>query len=156
MAALKNLLGLIDDKLEAVFHKKTPDATSLRAKVVEGIDRSRTQFLATEPVRGRKWFKVANNVVAFSPMLPGSVPLLINGKATNYIPGERFTDFLDNMKAAVEAGEFDAELLAEPGEAKPAASPRVSTEPKAKRAGWSPERRAAQAASIAARKAAKG
>ena len=34
----------------------------------------------------------------------------INGASTNHLPADRFEEFLAAMRAAVEAGEFDAEL----------------------------------------------
>ncbi len=156
--ALKDILGLIDHKLADVFHTVAYSPNRDRAAVAKRIDDTKSKFLATEPARGKKDFSVANNVVEYRPIVPGAGALLIAGKDVSYIPAERFVDFLDGLKAAVEEGELDKELeAAHDGEAvtkvKAARKPR---EPGSAGKGWSEERRAAYAATIAARKAAKG
>jgi len=99
--SLKDLLKLVDDKLEATFNQKPHDAARDRKKIIKGIDRTQTQFIATEPQRGRKWFTTKNSVVRFSP------GFAIGGQDTHYVPSERFPDYLKNLRAAVEAGELD-------------------------------------------------
>lgn len=127
--ALKDLFKLVDDKLESEFNKKAFDPTKARNPVLRGIDRTKTQFTATEPQRGRKWFTVKNSVVRFDP------PFAIGGNGgPHFIPSERFPDFLSQLKAAVAQGELDGDLERGSGTAKSTGR---------KRAGWSPERRAA-------------
>ena len=108
--SLASMLGLIKNDLEEAFSRQPFDPAKGRQRLLDGIERSRQQFAQTEPVRGRKWFTVNNNVVAFSPTQGNSGPLTINGLTTNFIPVEAFGQFLDNMQAAVDAGEFDAEI----------------------------------------------
>ncbi len=108
--SLASMLGLIDNDLHEAFSRKPFDPAKGRQRLLDGIARSREQFAQTEPVRGRKWFTVNNDVVAFSPTQGNSGPLTINGLTTNFIPVEAFGQFLDNMQAAVEAGDFDAEI----------------------------------------------
>jgi len=159
--ALTDLFGLIDDKLADVFHSSKPDPTKLRAPVLKAIERTRTQFLQTEPAKGPKWFRVSNAVVAFTPKLRGGASFPINGQPTVYVPSERFPEFLDRMKDAVEAGEFDAELADPNDGAGATAKVKVPTtrkqrDPSApKKPGWTDERRAKFAATVAARNAAK-
>lgn len=154
--ALKDILGLIDHKLADVFHTVAYSPNRDRAAVAKRIDDTKSKFLATEPARGKKDFSVANNVVEYRPIVPSAGALLIAGKDVSYIPAERFVDFLDGLKAAVEEGELDKELeAAHGGEAVKVKAARKPREPGSVGKGWSEERRAAYAATIAARKAAK-
>ena len=45
--ALKDMFALIDDKLADVFHTRKPDPATLRAPVLNAIERTRTQFAQT-------------------------------------------------------------------------------------------------------------
>jgi len=149
--ALKDLLALADDKLHEVFSSKPHDPSKARAPILKGIDRTAKQFAQTEPVRGRKWFKVANSVVELT------LPFSISGKSTFYIPSERFPDFLEKLKSSVEAGELDKEIEAGAGATPPQARERKPRSDAGQgRNGWSEERRAKFAATVAARNAAKG
>lgn len=156
--ALKDILALVDDKLGDVFRTVayTPDRD--RQKFADRIDATKAKFLATEPPRGKKDFSVANNVVEYRPTLNGG-PVKIGGKDVSYVPAERFGDFLDGLKAATLAGEIDKELEAagKGDAATPTRAPRVKSQGGSGGGrGWSEERRAAFAATIAARNAAKG
>ncbi len=104
------MLGLINNDLKEAFSRKPFDAAAGRQRLLDGIERTREQFARDQPVRGRKWFTVNNGIVAFSPTQGNSGALTINGVTTNFIAAEAFGQFLDNMRVAVEAGEFDAEL----------------------------------------------
>lgn len=154
--SLSDILALVDDKLSKVFERVSYDPAKDRVKFTKRIDTTREKFLATEPARGAKDFSVANGVVRYEPKLSGA-PVAIGGKTTLFVPSERFADFLTKLKSAVEAGELDGEIEAAAngdGEAAPK-KVRVKSEGGAGR-GWSDERRARFAASIEARKAAKG
>ena len=159
--ALKNMLALVDDKLADVFHTKKSNAAKLRSPVLKAIERTRSQFTGDGMVRGPKWFKLSNGVVALTPTLRGGRSLQVDGQATVFITGDRFLEFLDHMQAAVEAGEFDDQLavrdngvglaaeLAKSGDRKP-------RDPNApKKEGWTDERRARYQQTMAARRAAK-
>lgn len=157
--ALKDILSLIDHKLKDVYHTVAYSPAKDRAAVAKRLDDTKSKFLATEPPRGKKDFSVANNVVEFRPIVPGAGALMLAGSDVSYVPAERFADFLGGLKAAVEAGELDAELEAAHGDQpKAAKAPRAARAPRepSAGAGWSEERRAKFAASIEARKAAKG
>ena len=111
--SLKSLLALVDDKLESVFNQKPYDPTKDRKKVIKGIERTRTQFTEAGPgditLRGRSWFSAKNNVVRFSPGFS------IGGKDTHHLPRERFPQYLEHLKAAVEAGELDDVIASKDG-----------------------------------------
>lgn len=156
--ALKDLLALMDNGLESVFHKKAYDPQKDRQWVVDRITKASTQFASTESTRGggARWWKLSNGVVAFSPTRKDGAPLIINGQTTNFIPSERFEDFLRSMAIAVTGGEFDAELSSEStaGKTVKIKTPRSPSSGGGK--GWSPERKAKFEATIAARKASTG
>ena len=141
IVALSDLLKLADEKLADLFHKKQHNPEKARNPILRGIDRTRNQFESAIPIRGKKWFKVSNNVVAFSP------PFDIGGKSLHYIPSERFPDYLAHLRQAVEAGELDDSLGQAPATKR---KPRPSAGKP-----WTPERRAKFAASVAARTKAK-
>lgn len=159
--ALRDLLALVDDKLKDVFHTVAYDPARDRDKLVKRIDDTKAKFAAVEPARGKKDFTTANGVVAYSPTVAGN-PLVIEGRETNYVPAERFADFLDIFRAEVAEGRLDKEIT---GAAKSDGSTTATKTPRKARAasaasgdgsGWSPERRAKFAETVAARKAAKG
>jgi hypothetical protein len=155
---LEKLHALIDPKLEETFNQKAYDPAKDRQWVVSRLESAKTQFASTEGGRGggRKMWKLANGVVAFSPVRRDGMSLVVNGQTTVFIPSERFNDFLNAMVEAVNAGEFDKELIAD---ATTGTTVKVASKPRAARAssvggaGWSDERRARFEASIAARKA---
>ena len=163
--ALKDVFSLFDSKLADTFNLKAYDPAPDREKLVKRLQATKAKFLQTEPVRGRKDFSVSNNVVAFSPTLPGGSPMILSGQTTNYIPGERFPEVIDKLVAAVDAGELDKELeAASKGDSLTGSTPempkvrrpRAPRDPHASaKVGWTDERRARFAASIAARKAVK-
>lgn len=150
--SLKDLLSLADDKLADVFSRKPFDAEKARLKHIKNLDLTKDQFGRTEPVRGRKSWKAANNVVEYQSAFP------IGGKTTHYVPSERFGEWIDKLKALVTGGTFDSDFAAAESDtsAKPARAARAPRVPGESGKGWSEERKAKFAATIAARKAAKG
>ena len=160
MSILDKLHALIDPKLKDTFDKKAYDPAKDRAWVANRLEATKTQFASTETTRGggKRWWQLANGVVAFSPTRRDGHPLVINGQTTLFIPSERFNDFLVTMTEAVSAGEFDKEFEADTTagttvKVKTARAPR-SASGNADR-GWSEARKVKFAATIAARKAAK-
>ncbi len=160
MSILDKLHALIDPKLKDTFDKKAYDPAKDRQWVANRLEATKTQFASTETTRGggKRWWQLANGVVAFSPTRRDGHPLVINGQTTLFIPSERFNDFLATMTEAVNAGEFDKEFEADTTagttvKVKTPRAPRASSGEAGK--GWSEERRARFAATVAARKAAK-
>ena len=135
--SLKSLLGLVDDKLADVFHRKAHDPSKARNKVLKGIDKTHEQFHAIEPARGKKWFSHKNDVVRFSPPFP------VAGKTEHYVPRAQFPDFLGHLRSAVEAGELDG-VINQPIERSTCRGPTKGTQ-------WTAERRAKFAATRAAK-----
>ena len=153
--ALKDFIALADDKLHEAFNRKPHDATKARETMVKRLDKAHEQFHATEPARGRKLFKIQNGIVELS------LPFEVSGKSTFHIPSERFADALKHLKTSVTKGELDDELRAAAdkpsGDPAPAAAkvPRKQSTGGTGR-GWTDERRAKFAATVAARNAGKG
>ena len=152
--ALKDFVALADDKLHEVFSRKPHDATKSREAMVKRLDKASEQFQATEPVRGRKLFKIQNSVVELT------LPFEIDGKSTFHIPSERFADALTHLKESVTKGELDNELKKGADQsysgttAAAVKAPRNQSSGAAGR-GWTDERRAKFAATVAARNAGK-
>lgn len=160
MAALKDLLSFIDDKLGTEFNKPEFDPEKARAPLIKGIDRSKEQFEQGKTKVPHRWWSVNRNVVEFEPRVKGNA-IEIGGKPLLYIPAERFVEFLASFKAHVEAGQFDKQLEEMPITVTSHMRSESGEKPvRARREGgggreWTPERRAAYQATIAARKAAK-
>lgn len=163
--ALADLFALVDDKLKDVFHKVTYDPTKDRDKMVKRIDDTKGKFIATEPAKGKKDFSISNGVVEYRPTLPGGGPLVLEKRDVNYVPSERFVDFLTILRAEVAEGRLDKEIEAAATKttasltrhaAKTGSDVASTRTYSGNKAGWSDERRERFAASIAARKAAKG
>ncbi|WP_254605139.1 hypothetical protein [Sphingomonas bacterium] len=109
--ALKDLFASFGDTLEELFNAKPYEAGKGRARLIKGIEAAREQSASGRTRVPNRWWTISNGIVAFSPQLRGT-PLIINGKGTNFIPADRFGEFLDAFKAEVEAGEFDAMIEA--------------------------------------------
>lgn len=56
------------------------------------------------------WFARDGEHVAFSPASRGGTPLTIGGQTTTFIPADRFADYLQSMREAIELGVFDDEI----------------------------------------------
>jgi Tfp pilus assembly protein PilN len=107
--ALKDYLNVIDNQLKAVFDRKSANPTKMRRPLLRGIDRALAQFRSGSTGAAKGWWRLKNGVVALTVKVDGNT-FDINGVATNHMPADRFEEFLERMRAAVEAGEFDAEL----------------------------------------------
>ncbi len=104
------LLGFIDNvNLPAIFSRKVENLKELRQPLLKGISNAKRQFENGQTRAPHRWWKLSNDVVALTVKVSGDV-FTINGMETNHIPSDRFADFLDKFKAAVDAGEFDDEL----------------------------------------------
>lgn len=158
MAIRDTLSNFFDNTgLADVFAQKPHDPTKARKPLLKGIENAKKQFENGQTKAPNRWWKVSNGVVALTVKVGGDT-FDINGVATNHMPQERFPEFLDKFKAAVEAGEFDEELASKGnGDAKvvipKARKPRSDSGTGGR--GWSDERRARFAETIAARKAGK-
>ena len=106
--ALGELFGMIDNRLKEVFDRKGVDPAKARRPLLKGIERTAEQFRSG--AKGpNQWWRVKNGVVALTVKVAGDT-FDINGVATNHMPEDRFLEFLDWMRDAVDAGTFDEEL----------------------------------------------
>ncbi len=138
MALKDKLFDFIDNAtLSKIFSRKQPDPKLLRAPLIKGIANAKRQYESGVTKAPNRWWKLNNDVVALTVKVAGDT-FDINGVATNHMPADRFTEFLDEFKAAVEAGEFDEELRHKGnGDAKvviPKASGRGAISPEAAKA----------------------
>lgn len=104
--ALSDVLGFFKPDLKSRYEEKPADPTKARKPLLKGIANSRKQFENGTTKVPNRWWSASNGVVAFTPKLDGRI-LEINGVGTNHMPEDRFVEFLDVMKAAVDAGDFD-------------------------------------------------
>ena len=107
--ALKDYLGIIDNGLKQLFDRKAEDPAKARRPLIRGIYRTLAQLNAGSTGTPTGWYRIRNGVVALTVKVGGDT-LDINCAATNHLPVDRFETFLIAMRAAVDAGEFDAEL----------------------------------------------
>lgn len=119
MSIKSTLFSLIDNVgLAETFNIKPHDPAKARSPLLKGIASAKKQFENGQTKAPNRWWKVSNNVVALTVKLAGDT-FTINGVQTNHMPAERFPEFLDKFKSAVESGEFDEELASHgKGEAK--------------------------------------
>lgn len=104
-------LKFVDDALGTNFDAPVYDPKKGRAKLVKVIDKALEQHSSGKTPPVRTWKTGNNGATSFSPKIDGK-PVLIAGKATNYIPSERFADALNELKKDVEAGALDKEIKA--------------------------------------------
>ncbi|SFP96702.1 hypothetical protein [Sphingomonas rubra] len=159
--ALKDIIAKLSPDNEKLFHHD-PDAE--RRPVLERIAKNREAFAdPSTKVRGGKWFEIGNNsVVAFTPTRADGQPIVIDGKSVTFWSSTEFPAILDAFEAAVRAGEIDDQLAGStPAGASLPTRELKNPRQRAKRSdagvsrGWSDERRARFAETIAARKVAK-
>lgn len=139
--SLKDLLALADDSLAELFNRKAHDPAKARLAIIKGIDRTRNQFESPTPLKGRKWFRVKNDVVRFEP------PFAIGSDRVHHIPSERFGEYLTKLRSVVESGDLDHVLSSK--------EPKATNPNRVKRS-WSPEQFAKFKATRDANRANKG
>ena len=119
--SIKDVLDGLENGMDGVFTRTESDPVAMREPVLEAITRAENQWASPQLSRSADWFSEDNGTVAFTPTMPSGTPLTIDGLTTNFIPAERFADYLSAMRRQVEAGVFDAEIAAGMG-----GSPNVS------------------------------
>ena len=107
--ALKDYLNVIDNKLKAAFDTKPVNPAKARRPLLRGIDRALRQFRSGSAGVPTGWYRLKNGIVALTVKVDENT-FEINSTATNHLPADRFEEFLEQMRKAVDAGEFDAEL----------------------------------------------
>jgi hypothetical protein len=135
---------------EASRPPKTDQSIKRREKVLAGLDTTIAQLkTSTETAPPRAWFSFVGDLAKVTVKV-GNKIVRIEGADYNAVPRERASDFYKDIRGDVVKGELDKQLEFASG-----LSGTVSGGAKPARAGWSPERRAKQEATIKARNASK-
>lgn len=109
---MAGFLELIDNTLGTNFHAPVYDPKAGRKKMLRVIELAAKQHSeGTTRAPNRSWASGNNNAISFEPKIAGK-PVLLAEQSINYVPAERFQDFLSGLKAAVEAGDLDTEIRA--------------------------------------------
>lgn len=125
---MAGFLELIDNTLGTHFNAPVYKPEDGRKKLIRVIDKAAEQHSQGKTPPTRSWKAGTNNAISFSPKIDGK-PVKVGGTETNYVPAERFQDFLSGMKAAVAAGELDKEIKAALESTPAAGAPEASTKP---------------------------
>ncbi|HXH16608.1 MAG TPA: hypothetical protein VNJ10_10820 [Sphingomonas sp.] len=107
--ALESIVNAAKSALWDVVSSPAADLVSDRNDVLQDLHLAEKAW-ATEGVPSGTWFVRSADHVAFTPITRNGAPLTIGGQTTNFIPADRFADYLVNMRSAIEAGEFDREI----------------------------------------------
>lgn len=107
--ALENIVNAAKSALKDVVSSPSAGPISDRDEVLQDLHLAEKAW-ATDGVHSGVWFVRDGEHVAFTPTTRNGATLTIGGQTTNFIPADRFADYLVNMRAAIEAGEFDREI----------------------------------------------
>ena len=111
-----------------------------RAKVVKSICGALASLEAGETEPSRGLYKIKADLAQVTIKAGRSI-LPIDGNDRNVLPASKLKAFFEAVKAAVEAGKLDSKITGEAPDLGPESS---------KRAAWTPERKAEQAARLKA------
>jgi hypothetical protein len=106
---LESILNAAKSAVLDVVSPQSSDPVSDRNDVLQDLHLAEKAW-ATDGVRSGTWFVRDGEHVAFTPTTRNGATLTIGGQTTNFIPADRFADYLVNMRSAIEAGEFDREI----------------------------------------------
>lgn len=107
--ALDRIIGSVTAGLQSLMSTGSGDIASGRADVLQDL-RLTEQAWATDGVRSGNWFVRDGDHVAFTPTTRNGAALTIGGQTTNFIPADRFADYLVNVRDGIERGDFDNEI----------------------------------------------
>ena len=107
-------LGFIENITEDVFNAESFDEGKARKQYVKLIERTKTQFASTEPQRGKQDWSINNGFVRYEPRINGNPVAFIvkpgDSRDVVFIKTENFASFLDGLRDAVNAGDYDDSL----------------------------------------------
>jgi len=106
---LESIVNAAKSAVLDVVSPQSSDPVSDRNDVLQDLHLAEKAW-ATDGVRSGTWFVRDGEHVAFTPTTRNGATLTIGGQTTNFIPADRFADYLVNMRSAIEAGEFDREI----------------------------------------------
>lgn len=109
--ALESIVNAAKSALQGVGDDAASDPHADRAEVLQDLHLAEKGW-ATDGQPTGMWFTRDGDHVAFSPVTRNGAPLTIGGLTTNFVPADRFADYLEAMRDAVERGEFDDEIAA--------------------------------------------
>ena len=107
--ALESIINAAASVLRDAVSPSSNNLASDRDEVLQDLHLAEKAW-ATDGVRSGTWFVRDGEHVAFTPTTRDGATLTIGGQTTNFIPADRFADYLVNMRSAIEAGEFDREI----------------------------------------------
>ena len=107
--ALESIVNASKSAVLDVVSPQSSDPVSDRNDVLQDLHLAEKAW-ATDGVRSGTWFVRDGEHVAFTPTTRNGATLTIGGQTTNFIPADRFANYLVNMRSAIEAGEFDREI----------------------------------------------
>jgi len=107
---LESIVNAAKSAVLDVVSPQSSDPVSDRNDVLQDLHLAEKAW-ATDGVRSGTWFVRDGEHVAFTPTTRNGGTLTIGGQTTNFIPANRFADYLVNMRSAIEAGEFDREIV---------------------------------------------
>jgi len=107
--ALESIVNAAKSAVIDVVSPQLGDPVSDRSDVLQDLHLAEKAWV-TDGVRSGTWFVRDGEHVAFTPTTRNGATLTIGGQTTNFIPADRFADYLVNMRSAIEAGEFDREI----------------------------------------------
>jgi len=107
--ALESIVNAVTSVLRDAVSPSSTNLASDRDEVLQDLHLAEKAW-ATDGVRSGTWFVRDGEHVAFTPTTRNGATLTIGGQTTNFIPADRFADYLVNMRSAIEAGEFDREI----------------------------------------------
>ena len=107
--ALESIINTAKSALRDAVSPSSNNPASDRDEVLRDLHLAEKAW-ATDGVRSGTWFVRDGEHVAFTPTTRNGATLTIGGQTTNFIPVDRFADYLVNMRSAIEAGEFDREI----------------------------------------------
>ena len=107
--ALDHIVESVAAGLRSLVSTGAGDITSDRADVLQDLHLAE-QAWATDGVLSGPWFLRDGDHVAFTPTTRNGAALTIGGQTTNFIPADRFADYLVNVRDGIERGDFDTEI----------------------------------------------
>lgn len=109
--ALESIVNAAKSAVLGVREQASTDPNADRADVLQDLHLAEKGW-ATDGQATGMWFARDGDHVAFSPVTRNGAPLTIGGLTTNFVPADRFADYLTAMRNAIERGEFDGEIAA--------------------------------------------
>lgn len=124
----------------------------VKEKMINGIEKV-LDVIDDGEESHRGWYVVKGDIAKVSVRI-GQKLMPIEGNEYNTLPRDHLFDFYEGVLSSIQSGEFDEEIkeLVADGRVLPSASRARRADAGKPRAPWSPERRAAYEATLAAKK----